>query len=104
MRKELLVRWNESAVTELQDIYNAIEKHSPQNAMHVVTTLFDLGESLGLFPEKYPKDRFIKVKTRNIRSVPKWSFKIIYEVLDDAVDILSVVITSNDPTKLYNYK
>jgi plasmid stabilization system protein ParE len=101
MRAKLAVRWDVEAVNELKDIYDSIKNQSPQNALYVANTLWELGESLGLFPEKYPIDRFVSDSGIAVRSVSKWSFKIMYEVTNEAVIIISIINTNNNPKTLY---
>lgn len=51
-----LVVWSDKSVDSLELIYNYIFERSPQNAEFVITTLLELGDSLNVFPEKYPKE------------------------------------------------
>jgi plasmid stabilization system protein ParE len=50
------VFWSDEAIVSIQNIYDYIVKDSPQNADLVVTTLFDIGGKLTIFPEKNPKE------------------------------------------------
>jgi plasmid stabilization system protein ParE len=50
------VFWSDEAIVSIQNIYDYIVKDSPQNADLFVTTLFDIGGKLNVFPEKNPKE------------------------------------------------
>jgi plasmid stabilization system protein ParE len=99
LRKELPVRWSFKAADDLEDIYKKIESRSPQNAIHVITNLVKLANGLGFFPEKYPK-LLPNETNRNLRSVSKWSYRIIYEVNTESVKILKIFDSSENPDKL----
>lgn len=51
------VVWRKKAANELQDIYNYIKKESPQNAVLVFNSVYDLSISLIDFPFKFPKEQ-----------------------------------------------
>ena len=100
MRKRLPVIWDREARQSLKEIYNYIKKDSPPNARSVRKELLKLAGSLGNFPEKYPREPFLEDEMENFRSVVKWSWKIIYEVTDDAIIILMIFHTSQHPDKI----
>jgi len=55
--------------------------------------------ALSTLAEKYQIDEFVPNNPGNIRRYFKWSFRIVYEIFDDAVLILNVLHTSQEPTK-----
>lgn len=101
MRKNLPVKWSHDAIEQLNAIHEFIKIRSPQNAKHVVQTLFQLGDSLGYFPEKYPIEPYLAHLNQNFRSVPKWSYKIIFEVTSDSIIIVKIFDTYKDPNKIH---
>ena len=98
--RPLPVHWDVRAADDLKDIFNSIKKDSPQNALHVVVTLMELAESLGDFPEKYPVLELSNRSKRSYRSVPKWSYKLIYEVLETEIRVVLIFNSRQDPLKL----
>jgi plasmid stabilization system protein ParE len=62
-----------------------------------------LVSSLNDFPEKYPREEFLMDESENYRSVSKWSYKIIYEVTDEAIIIADIFNTHQHPAKMVMY-
>ena len=100
-RNALPVKLEIRASEDLDAIFKFISEKSPQNAVHVVNNLIDLADSLGEFPEKFVSLESISKNTnRNYRTVSKWSFKIVFEVTDNAVWIMQIFNNSKHPDKL----
>ena len=93
------VVWSPNAIESIRNSYNYIYSKSPHNANLVAETLFDLGEKLGLFPEKNPMEPLLN--REDIRFFPKWNFKIVYRIEKNRIYILDVFSTSQNPK---NYK
>lgn len=96
-----MIVWESRAEEELQDIYDYIFLSSPQNAEAVIIELVSITESISKMPYKYPKEPYFN--NENIRSTPKWSYKIIYFIGDIDITILSVFNTSQSSIKIRNY-
>jgi len=90
--------WRKKASDELEAIYNFIKLDSPQNAVMVFNEIFNLINSLLLFPERNPVDRTINKS--NVRFASLWNFKIIYSIEKDAIVILRIFGTKQNPKKL----
>lgn len=90
--------WRKKASDELASIYNYISIDSPQNALMVFDKIYELVNSLLLFPERNPVDRAIN--NPNVRSASIWDFKIIYSIEKDAIVILRIFGTKQNPNKL----
>lgn len=97
---KLPIRWDRLARESLNDIYNYICQDSPQNAKKVKRELIKLVGSLNDFPEKYSKEDFLVKEPENYRSLNKWSYKIIYEVTEEAIIIVDIFHTSQLPSKI----
>lgn len=95
------VIWSRQARNSLAHIYDYIFDESPQNALIVFNTLFDLGNSLSDERFDYSKDLIIN-KDR-YKCIPKWSYKIIYERKDSEVIILDIFNTNQNPDKLLKF-
>jgi plasmid stabilization system protein ParE len=98
--KKLPIRWDKLAKESLDDIYEYIRKESPQNARKVKKALVKLVSTLNHFPEKYSREEFLEDEPENYRSVSKWSYKIIYEVTEDAIIIADIFHVKQHPIKI----
>ena len=92
------VRWRKKASGELEAIYQYIKKESPQNAILVFNSIYDLALSLPDFPYKFPMEPVINIE--KVRYAVLWSFKIIYAVEKDRIVVLRVFNTKQNPKKL----
>jgi len=92
------VVWSKQARNSLAQIYDYIYEDSPQNAVMVFDTLFDLGNSLADARFDYSKDLIINEE--RFKFIPKWSYKIIYERKENEVVILEIFNTNQNPDKL----
>ena len=92
------VVWSKQARNSLAQIYDYIYEDSPQNAVMVFDTLFDLGNSLADARFDYSKDLIINEE--RFKFIPKWSYKIIYERKENEVVILEIFNTNKNPDKL----
>ena len=100
IRKKLPILWDRLARESLNDIYEYILRDSAQNARKVKKELIKLAGSLNDFPDKYSREVFLEEEPENYRSVNKWSYKIIYEVTDEAIIIADIFNTTQHPTKI----
>jgi toxin ParE1/3/4 len=100
-KKALPIRWDRLAKASLDEIYAYIaEQESPEVGKHVKESLIDLAESLNPYPRKYPEEPVLKDEEEEYRYAVKWSYKLIYEITEDALIIVDVFHTKQDPGKL----
>jgi toxin ParE1/3/4 len=92
------VIWRKKASDELASIYNYIKKESPQNAIMVFNSIFDLAVSLSNFPYKFPIEPIINLE--KVRYAVIFSYKIIYSIEERNIIILRVFNTKLNPKKL----
>ncbi len=80
-------------IRKIRDIAIYIEsKGFPGTAESFVQELFDFGESLAVFPEKYPLCRKPAWAKRNLRcAVFKKNYIFIYKLIDDELVNFNVV-------------
>lgn len=90
--------WRKKASNELASIYKYIEMESPQNALIVFNAIFDLTNSLVVFPYKFPKEPVFS--SDNIRCAVVFTYKIVYAIEKDTILILRVFNTKQNPKKL----
>lgn len=101
VKKHYKVVWDDEAKASLRRVYNYIKKReSPQQATKVRTEISELAKSLGFMPRKYTRDPFMEKDRRDIRFKAIWSYKLVYEVTEDAVVILDVIHTSRNPDNM----
>lgn len=99
-KKKLVIKWDEFAVQNLNDIYDYIALDSVSAAKYVKKSIILFVKKLADFPEKYPKEAYLSDFPNNFRSVTKWSYKIIYEVLENEVFILTIFHVKQHPHKI----
>lgn len=105
VKKHYKVIWDDEAKASLRSIYNYIKKReSIEQARKVRDEIKDLAKSLGFIPHKYSEDPFLKDEPGDNRFKVIWSYKLVYEIAEDAVIILDVFHTSRDPQNLKNLK
>ncbi|WP_372339327.1 type II toxin-antitoxin system RelE/ParE family toxin [Flavobacterium sp. MFBS3-15] len=92
------VEWHPVAIKSLEDIFLFIFEESPQNAAMVYQQLLELAETANLFSEKYPLEK--SYFNPSVRFIPKWNYKIVYQILEDKILILKVFPTHQNPKKL----
>ena len=84
-----MVNWSGPAKKHLKQIYDYIAQDSKYYAKNVARNIVDKAETLKAFPEI---GRVVpEIDDPNIREVFIYSYRLIYEVRLDRVDILAVV-------------
>jgi len=90
--------WDSKANNDLNDNIGYIAKQSPQNARMVLNTLLELPNTLKTFPYSYPVEPHYN--NENIRYITKWSFKMVYFVNGDTINIMRVFNTNMRPNRV----
>ncbi len=91
MRYEVLL--TEGAERDLEDIHSYIANaDSPIHAEHVLTSLFEVAESLATMPERgsYPKE-LLALGIREYRQLFFKPYRVIYRVIERRVLIYAIV-------------
>jgi toxin ParE1/3/4 len=102
-KKKIPVRWDKEALEDLRDIYSYIKKESSQGAETVKKEFIRLARTLSTLPEKFPKEPLLEDEG-NFRFIPKWDYKLIYEVTSKEIIIAAIFHTSQHPAKLIKKK
>lgn len=89
--------WRKKASVDLEVIYNYIKQDSPQNAVMVFNKIYDLVNSLNIFPERYPVDK--KNNNPQVRFAVLWNYKVVYSIEENAIVILRIFSTRQHPNK-----
>ena len=86
------VVWTETAIHQLQAIREYIDQTSPEYARRMVDRLTRRSKQIGAFPLS---GRVVpEFENNQIREVREGSYRIIYYVKADQIDVLAVVHTS----------
>ena len=92
--------WTDTALSDLQRHTEHIRKDSPQNAVRVNRRLREAVKLLNRFPEIGALVPELNVPT--IRELIVYSYRIIYEVRENACDILFIFHASRDLQRFFD--
>ncbi len=98
--KQYTVVWSQAATDALHDIHDFIKHDSPQGAKKVTQELVKLGQSLEIFPMRYPLEPILAEESVQYRFTVKWNYKLIYTVEETQVFIVQIFDTRQSPEKL----
>lgn len=84
-----MVRWSYTSKLDLLQIYNYIAKDSEHYAKKVVNDIVDKSEYLGVFPNM--GSRVEEFDEDNLKEIVIYSYRMIYRIIDDGVNILAIV-------------
>ncbi|WP_422356821.1 type II toxin-antitoxin system RelE/ParE family toxin [Roseivirga pacifica] len=99
MRKLRKVIWSERALYALKSHHDRIALDSKSAAKKVTNQILKAASEIPPYAEKYQIDEYYPSNPGNIRRLFRWSFRIVYQINDDTIDILNVVHTSQEPNK-----
>lgn len=84
-----MVNWTDPAKLDLRDIHDYIARDSKYYAQKVSQDIVDKSEKLSLFPEI---GRIVpETDDPNIREIFIYSYRLIYEVLSNGVQVLALI-------------
>ncbi|MFH1320756.1 MAG: type II toxin-antitoxin system RelE/ParE family toxin [Bacteroidota bacterium] len=90
--KELKVIYKPRADRQIFSLMLYItQKGYPDTAIQFYNELYDFGDSLGIFPEKYTISRHEKFRKRNLRCAPYKNYIFIYKVSRNKLVIYNIV-------------
>ena len=92
------VEWTEPALDDLTGIRDYIAEDSPENAHRFIERLFDAAEQLTDLPER--GRQVPEAKREDVRELIFQSYRIIYRLKPQQVDILTVIHGSRDLNRL----
>ena len=98
--KKFRAIWDPIAVAELKDIFEYIRRHSPQSALIVRYELIQTVRRLRSMPRKFQVYEYANPSLGEYRSVVRWSYRIIYEIMDSDIHIVRIIHTSREPGKI----
>jgi toxin ParE1/3/4 len=92
------VHWTEKALRNVQSIVGYIAEKSPMNAEKVFDRIIETPTILETFPRL--GGMVPEFEIEHIREILVYSFRIVYVVKDENVDIIAVTRGASDLTKL----
>ncbi|NCS58053.1 MAG: type II toxin-antitoxin system RelE/ParE family toxin [Microcystis aeruginosa G11-04] len=94
------VFWTETAVNHLSSIYNYISQNSPQYAQRLVERLTRRSEQIANFPFS---GRIVpEFETEQLREVIEGSYRIIYYIKPEQIDVIAVLHAAQNIRTLAN--
>lgn len=95
-----MVKWTDPAKLDLRDIHDYIARDSKYYAQKVSQDIVDKSEKLKHFPEI---GRIVpEIDDPNIREIFIYSYRLIYEVLSNSVQVLALIHGKRDFTGNFN--
>lgn len=93
MAKRTIVVFLPKAIKNIEEITLYIAKKGfPLTAAKFVNELFDFGDSIKIYPLKYPYCSFKKLKIKKYRcAVYKKNYMFVYKVIENQVMIFNVI-------------
>ena len=83
------VFWTDTAIQHLLSIYSYIAQNSPQYARQTIDRLTRRSQQIASFPRSGRVVR--EFETEQIREVIEGSYRIVYYIKPDRIDILAVL-------------
>ncbi len=94
-----MVKWTSTAKKDLKKIYSYIAEDSKYYARRVAQDIVEKTEGLNDFPEI---GRIVpEINDKKIRELIVYSYRLIYEVKNDDVDILAIIHGKRDFFRAY---
>ena len=92
------------AKSDLRSIVSYIsEVESISMAKYVERGILSEMKKLVYFPSAYPKDEYASTNERTIRFVVKWSYKILFYIDLNSVQVVGIFHMAQNPDKLSLY-
>jgi plasmid stabilization system protein ParE len=94
--------WTLEAKRDLKPIFDYIMRvESRERALYVIAGIRAKAKETLNFPTKHPLEPYINQD--NVRFVVKWSYKIVFEIKENTIRILSIFHTAQNPEKINFY-
>ena len=97
--KKYFLYWTPEAKKDLKPIFDYIVSiESRERALYVINGIMAKAKEIQIIPTKHAREPYINKE--NVRFAVKWSFKIVFEIKEDTVRILSIFHTAQSPEKI----
>ena len=99
MVKKYSLYWTPEAKSDLKPIFDYISSvESRERALYVINGILTKAKETLNFPTKHAHEPYIN--RDNVRFTVKWSYKIVFEIKENTVRILSIFHTAQSPDKI----
>ena len=99
MVKKYFLYWTPEAKKDLKPIFDYIARaESRERALYVINGIMAKAKEIQFIPTKHAHEPYIN--RDNVRFAVKWSFKIVFDIKEDTVRILSIFHTAQSPEKI----
>ena len=87
-----MIKYRNKANRNIAEIFDYIEQQGfPQNAINYKNRLFEFGETLQIFPEKYQICRFEKYREKGYRCAPFDDYIFVYRIEGKDFIVITIV-------------
>ena len=97
-----MVRWTVPAKRDLKKIFEFIVEDSKFYAQKVSQDIIDSTEKLNQFPEI--GKMVPEIEEPNIRELIVYSYRLVYEIKPESIDVLAIIHGKRDFLKAYQEK
>ena len=94
------VVWSEKAIDDLNYYCGEISRESFSAAKKVRSVILATAKELSNFPYIYQVEEYFLGNTGDVRRFFCWSYRVVYQVQEKKVVILSVIHTRMNPEKI----
>jgi plasmid stabilization system protein ParE len=95
--KHLPIKWDNSALLQLESIVDYIRLESPAGATMVSKKIISSIKELGKNPTMYPPDKLRRDNNKNYRAFEIYYYRITYYVAENHIRIIRIRHTSREP-------
>ena len=96
-KTNLLIVWDEEAVSQLKKAYEEILDDSYSGAVKVRNGILDVVDQIPEHPNRHPADRFKDNNSGDYRAFELYSYRIAYKITDENIQILRVRHIKREP-------
>jgi addiction module RelE/StbE family toxin len=100
VRKVYQLVWTETALVQIREIFEYIERDSPKSAKKIILDIISATEKAITNPEFYNPDKFKNNNDGSYRAFEKHKYRIVYRFEKNIIIVLRVRHTKIEP-KIY---
>ena len=93
----MVIKWNKTALTQLDNAIDFIEQESPVNAEKVKKTILLKINNLLQHPEKYYPDKYKRENDGSFRAFEIYHYRISYRIKENEIRIFRIRHTGQNP-------
>ena len=93
----MVIKWNKTALRQLENLIGYIEQESPSHAEKVKSTILLKINSLLQHPEKYYPDKYKIENDGSLRAFENYHFRVSYPIKGNEIRIFRIRHTRKSP-------